>query len=222
MTRLGAIACLAVLAATVAGTAGCGDPPSRVQLDVVGTRGDAALEIEHGSVELGSEVLVYSALLRIERAVLETSDDSVASPAPVNVDLFRSTILLEEEVAGRTLSSIRLELPPPSGDGVVPGEAISVYVAGVLDEHPFEYRDAGMEPLIASGPIDLDDTARPSVRFDLGRWFHDLDDDDLHETGGRYLIDATHNSRAASRIEAAIRASVSVGNGAPCSDCDDS
>lgn len=215
MTRLTNVAWLAAFAALGGGAAACGEPRSWVQLTVVGTDEGRALEAGYGGVEVGEELLVYSAIVRIERAVLETADESVASSTPLNVDLRTSAILLEEEIAGSTLSSVRLEIVPPSSGGVVPGEAISVYVAGVWDDVQFEYRDAGMEPLVASGPLDLDGALRASVRFDLSRWFFELDEDVLSKTDGRYLIDSTHNGSVAARIEAAIRGSVSLGRGAP-------
>lgn len=207
----------AALLLVMAAGLGCGEEPTRVQVSVVATREGEPLDFEKGGVELGSDVVVSAVLLRLESLRVETGDDSVSSPAPVNLDLFTSTIVLEEELVGDTLSQVVLEVPAPAAGGVIPGEAISVYVTGVWDTAPFEYRDASMEPIMV--PTSESVQARITVGLDLKRWFHDIDDEDLALTGGRFLIDASHNTAAAAQIEAAIRSSVSIGE--PCDDCDD-
>ncbi|MCK5690415.1 hypothetical protein KAI87_14145, partial [Myxococcota bacterium] len=135
------------------------------------------------------------------------------------------TTLLEDNFTGESLVSIDLAFPQPVADGVRQGESISVFVEGMIDETPFEYRDEAMTDIHLSTSQSIDGATNEFfVIVDLHEWFTPLDGVEVEEgeegeaeedgerlvvsPDGRIYLDSTHNSAQASALEAALRNSI--------------
>jgi hypothetical protein len=197
----------------LASACGSDESDDLTRVTVTGIAEEELLQREDdGTVHLENDADVYAALVRIGTVTLRT-DAGLLDSGPVNVDLFEPAVVLEESVDAGNIDTVALTFPEPEGNGVTKGESLSVFVAGLIDDRPFEYRDRSMESLDLSVATPIGDARVVNVWFDLEDWFESVEERELVATGDMILIDEENNAAAAALIESAIRASVSASTG---------
>lgn len=219
MKRLMLVLALAVnvVACGDEGDGGDDDDGRLVRVSIGALQNGGALDFDDGLVEAGDDTELYDVLMRFSRIVVRAEDGHTAEATSLNVNVLEGALALETRFETRPVS-ITLELDAPSADsGVIPGEAVSVFMGGLLDADPLEYRDSAMDAMTLDIPATV--TTNVAVRFDIAQWFDDIDDDDLTPMSGSgddddddesYRIDSTHNTAAAALIESRVRASVRI------------
>lgn len=203
------------------------DSPKTIRLSLLSASEGHALYCEdEGLLDLHvADIKIYTALIRIGGIQITTNSEATEWTTPINADLFSKTTLLEDYFTGESLVSIDLAFPQPTADGVRQGESISVFVEGMIDETPFEYRDEAMTDIHLSTSQSIDGATNEFfVIVDLHEWFTPLDGVEVEEgeegeaeedgerlvvsPDGRIYLDSTHNSAQASALEAALRNSI--------------
>jgi hypothetical protein len=191
--------------------AACATDAGSVRLSMRAAREGEPLELDGGAAALGGGARAYSALARLTAASVANGAAQAAMPAPAIVDLIAGTVLLEAELEPAGDHTVAIEMSAPQvGSGVDPSGEAAVYVAGLLDGVPFEYRDRAFEPLSLSAAALETHAQEIVVRFDTNEWFEEVELDDLVLTGGRLLLDDMHNAATAAALEARIRASATT------------
>ncbi len=192
----------------------CGPTGADARVSVRGTREGNALAA--GCVDMGSNICISQALLRPARVTVSSGSGMLTRDTPINLNLFNDTLIMQGSLAG-SLSEVVMELSAPEGDGVLPGEAISVFAAGSIEGVWFEYRDVAMEPLLieAEGELAEGTTLEVELELDLQTWLDGIETGQLvlgSKPSGEpcYFIDESRNATAQAQIEQSIRDSLSA------------
>ena len=223
------VAVAGVMALTVLSSA-CGEPSDRrLNIRVRGTNDGATLDRQTGS-EIDGDLVLYGALMRIAAVTVRGGADPVHFAVPRNIDLFETRTLLDRSIPVGEVGELELALPQPATDGVLPGEAVTVFVAGLLAGDVVEYRDAAMDGIVLAIPAnDSAGELNLLLEVNLHDWFDPVDHEELAlAQQPPYHIDAAAMPELAEKIEATIRTSISlrltsdkVGEDQTCEGCPD-
>jgi len=184
----------------------------RLRVEMVATVGGEAPQIIDGLVDMGNNIYIYTALLHIGSVDVHTDATVLRSNGSVNVDLLRRMVIFETQREDTWIDSVTVDVPqPPEGSGVVAGERIAVFIGGLIDEAPFEYRATALGgwSIEIAEELPLSETVL-TVAFDLQSWFSDIDLSQLEEGVDGYRIDAENNSEEAAAIEENIKEAAAV------------
>jgi hypothetical protein len=173
------------------------------------------IETQDGVVRAGGKVGLYQALMRVSGYSVDLADGSTVSAGAAGFDLLNGTTVWETHVASEPTSVTLLFDAPPEQEGVLPGEDICVFLGGLIDGHPVEYRDTTAPGFTLNVP-EGEPSGVVAVQFDLDKWFDNIDTQDLTGSDNPYLIDENHNPAFATEVETRIYTSARV-----CSACDE-
>ncbi|MBI3179214.1 MAG: hypothetical protein HYZ27_06105 [Deltaproteobacteria bacterium] len=204
------------LAAAALTLLACGpDGRGEVRVSVLGTRGGSYLD--PSGVDLGSNIFVSQALVRLGRVTVSSDTQELARETPLYVNLFEEVLVLQGDMASSAIREVAVEVPAPQGDGVLPGEPVSIFVTGSIEGIWFEYRDVDTPPISVETEEELNEgtTLEMQLQFDLKDWFDGIEAAGLTEgtkpSGDPcFFIDASRNSGAQMQIEQSMRDSLSL------------
>jgi hypothetical protein len=196
---------------------GQGDENKPILLTVYlgGMQSGKALEAQDGVVRAGGNVGLYSALMRVSSYSVTLADGTELSTGAASFDILDGTTVWEAHVASEPKSITLNFAAPAAQEGVLPGEDICVFLGGLIDGHPLEYRDTTAPGFTLAVPPG-EPSGVVAVQFDVDRWFDNIDTSDLSGSDNSYRIDENDNPTFASQVETRIYTSARV-----CSACDE-
>lgn len=157
----------------------------------------------------GNDGQIYAFMVRVSDVQLRLDSGDHLAAGPMSVDALRGAVILEQRN-----DSIPQELDvrfdtPPNGGGVLPGERIAVYVGGLVDGQPFEYRSDEIEHVQL--PVTDEHIA---TRFDVSSWTTGWSATQFEDAAPHQLND-TVNTTMADQLGQRISHSLKV-----CATCD--
>ncbi len=181
---------------------------SAIRIRALVSQDGEALNLGETLLDLGDGLEVYAALIRIEkmtfRGEYEDVDKSFELHSAVNIDLFSGNTVAQPILEFSKIDEIELQIQPGAGgEGVLRGEPAAVFIGGLIDDIPFEYRAKSLGPVIIHTDIKPKASADAEIEllFELGDWLAELSNDSLSEIDGMILIDDENNSEIAADLD---------------------